>query len=92
MATYTVKRGDTLSEIAKKYGVSIATIKQANADLIKNINLLEIGWKLYIPTSDQQPIAVKPPKDYAAVVKQLEKVLEDIEKLSSFIVLERMLK
>lgn len=92
MATYTVKRGDTLSEIARKHGVSIASLKQANADLIKNINIIEVGWKLIIPASDQQPTTAKPPKDCEAIVKQLEKVLDDIEKLSSFIVLERMLK
>lgn len=92
MTTYTVKRGDTLSDIARKHGTTVSALQKANAHLIKNINLLEIGWKLNIPASDQQPTTASPPKDYEAIVKQLEKVLDDIEKLSSFIVLERMMK
>lgn len=46
--TYTVKRGDTLSAIAKKYGT---TVKQIAADNnIKNVNLIYVGQKLKIQT------------------------------------------
>lgn len=50
--TYTVKRGDTLWAIAKKYygsGAKYPTIYEANKDKIKNPNLIQIGWVLKIP-------------------------------------------
>jgi len=43
---HTVKAGDTLSKIAKTYGVSLDTIVKANN--IKNINLIHVGQKLII--------------------------------------------
>lgn len=46
--TYTVKRGDTLSGIAKKYGVSVQQL--INANNIKNPNLIYVGQILTIPT------------------------------------------
>lgn len=45
--TYTVKRGDTLSGIAKKYGVSVQQL--INANNIKNPNLIYVGQILTIP-------------------------------------------
>ena len=45
-ATHTVKKGETLSVIAKKYGVTIAAIKSANG--MKNDNI-RAGQKLKIP-------------------------------------------
>lgn len=45
--TYTVKKGDTLGKIAKKYGVSVAQI--VNANNIKNPNLIYVGQILTIP-------------------------------------------
>ncbi|GAB2681137.1 hypothetical protein GCM10027036_39710 [Flavihumibacter cheonanensis] len=47
---YTVKSGDNLSNIAKKYpGLSWKDIYEANTDLIKNPDLIHPGWKLKIP-------------------------------------------
>lgn len=43
-ATYTVKKGDTLSEIARKEGVSMATLQSLNG--IKNPNLIKVGQVL----------------------------------------------
>lgn len=44
--TYTVKRGDTLSTIAKKYGTTVKAIAAENG--IKNKNLIYVGQKLKI--------------------------------------------
>ena len=49
---YTVKKGDTLWAIAKKYygnGAQYPKIVNANKSLIKNPNLIQIGWVLTIP-------------------------------------------
>jgi len=44
---YTVKKGDTLSSIAKKYGVTVDAIVKANN--IKNKNLIRVGSVFVIP-------------------------------------------
>ena len=44
---YTVRRGDTLSAIAWRYGVNMWSIARANK--IGNPNLIYVGQKLYIP-------------------------------------------
>ena len=49
---YTVKKGDTLWAIAKKYygnGAKYTKIVNANKSLIKNPNLIYVGWVLIIP-------------------------------------------
>ena len=49
--TYTVKSGDNLSKIAKKYpGLSWKDIYEANKDQIKDPDLIQPGWKLKIPS------------------------------------------
>jgi len=47
---YTVERGDSLSKIAKAYGVTWQDIFEANKDIISNPDLIQPGWKLKIPT------------------------------------------
>lgn len=50
MATYTVKQGDNLSTIAKKYGTTWQKIYNANKSTIgSNANLIYAGTKLTIP-------------------------------------------
>jgi len=44
--TYIVKRGDTLSGIAKKFKTSVSKLKSLNK--IKNINLIRVGQKIKI--------------------------------------------
>lgn len=47
--SYKIKRGDTLSAIAKKYKTTCAAIKAANPDKIKNINKIYAGDIIKIP-------------------------------------------
>ena len=46
---YVVVKGDNLSKIGSKYGVSWKSIYEANKDIIKNPDLIQPGWKLKIP-------------------------------------------
>lgn len=45
---YTVRNGDTLSAIARKYGTTVSAIQKLNAALIKNVNLIQVGWKIRV--------------------------------------------
>lgn len=47
---HTVKRGDTLSEIAEKYNVTVAALAAANG--ITNPDRIDVGQILTIPGSD----------------------------------------
>ncbi|MGG3383092.1 GH25 family lysozyme [Heyndrickxia faecalis] len=47
--TYTVKRGDTLSGLAKKYGTTVAKLQKLNG--IKNANRIYVGQKIKISGS-----------------------------------------
>ncbi|ARB32192.1 hypothetical protein BAJT_02300 [Bacillus velezensis] len=48
-ATYTVKKGDALSVIAQKNGVSMATLQRLNG--IKNPNFIKVGQVLKLTDS-----------------------------------------
>jgi murein DD-endopeptidase MepM/ murein hydrolase activator NlpD len=56
---YTVQAGDTLSKIAKKNGVSVVALKQANG---LNDGLLKIGQTLKLPAAGEK-MAVAPAVD-----------------------------
>ena len=45
---YTVQRGDPLFAIARRYGTSVSAIQKLNASLIKNVNLIQVGWKIRV--------------------------------------------
>ncbi len=56
---YTVKRGDTLSAIASRYGTSVSALAKANN--IRNVNLIHSGQRLSIPgAAAAKPAASKP--------------------------------
>ena len=46
-STYTVRRGDSLSGIASKHGVSMSSLQRANG--ISNASHIQVGQKLKIP-------------------------------------------
>lgn len=48
MSTYTIKRGDTLSGIASRYGTDVSTLMGLNP-YIKNANLIYAGKSLNLP-------------------------------------------
>lgn len=47
-ASYVVRRGNTLSGIARRFGVSVNSLRRANG--IRNVNRIRVGQKLVIPT------------------------------------------
>lgn len=52
-AEYTVVKGDTLGKIAKRFGVTVAALVEANS--IKDPNLIRIGQVLVIPGAEPEP-------------------------------------
>lgn len=90
--TYKVVSGDTLSEIAQKFGVSVKDIKNANSNLIKDVNIIRVGWVLKIPVYDASESVSKPSKNYETIGKQIEKALQDIQNLDSVKTLKKMLE
>ena len=49
--TYLVQAGDTMSKIAKKFGVPLATLIDANKTTIPNPNVLQVGDTVIIPSA-----------------------------------------
>lgn len=84
MITHVVQSGDTLNRIATRYNVTVRDIQNANKKLITNVNIVKVGWALKIP--------IETATNYYELGKQLEKCLNDIEKLDSFKILRGMMK
>lgn len=83
--TYIVRTGDNLTTIAKEFNTTVSTILTANPK-IKNPDVIYAGTDLVIPVNNSENS-----KDYASIGKQVEKCLNDIEKLDSFQKLSKML-
>lgn len=83
MKHHIVKRGDTLSGIAARYGVTVAQIAAVNT--IQNVNMIFEGQALVIPEVGTLF------HDNAAIGEQLIKTLDAIEALPEFKEMERML-
>ena len=92
MSTYIVKRGDTLSEIAKKNGTTVHALMSINKH-INNANVIRVGQVINLPSPVPVTPAPKPTeKDYAAIGQKVEKCLAAIEKLPEFLALENLLR
>ncbi len=68
--TYTVKPGDTLSSIGKKFGVTVDTIRYANN--LTNIGYLKTGQKLEIPPVNGVVYKVKSGDTIARIAKKFK--------------------
>lgn len=88
MIKYTVKKGDSLSEIADRYNVTVAAICNENPR-IKNPNIIGVGWELSIPTvSHVDPVEVDA---NTAIGKAIRACLNAICSLPEFAALEAVL-
>lgn len=47
---HTIVRGETLGGIASAYGTTVAILKYYNADKITDVNKIQTGWVIRIPT------------------------------------------
>jgi len=74
---YKVVKGDTLAAIAKRYGVSVGLIVQANKDEYKRItpDYIQAGWILDIPT---QKYIVKRGDTLTAIAQRFNTTVEKI--------------
>lgn len=79
-STYTVKKGDTLSAIAKKYGTTVDKLVKDNN--IKNPNLINIGQKIKIGGSSVSHYTVKKGDNLSKIAKNHGISLDQIKKLN----------
>ena len=79
--TYKIKKGDTLSEIAKKYGTTVSTLASINN--IKDVDKIYAGVTIKIPTTNSSYIeyTIKKgdtlseiAKKYGTTVKKLQSI------------------
>lgn len=75
-AVYVVKKGDTLSAIARKYNTSVKVLAELNR--IKNPDVIGVGQVLTLPE-------IKAEKPAEPDVKELfQKCVKDVQELPSF--------
>lgn len=67
--TYTVQTGDTMSSIALKFGVSIADLQAANAEI--SPNAMSVGQLLNIPSNPDNPSGEPTPTPAPFTVQQI---------------------
>lgn len=54
-STYVIQRGDSMSKIANKYGVSLKALCEANRATVPNCNVISAGTSLLIPAGGSSP-------------------------------------
>lgn len=74
--SYTVVRGDTLIDIAKTFGVSLATICESNN--INNPNLILVGQSLEFPAVSGLLYTVRPGDSLESLAKRYQVEYEEI--------------
>lgn len=84
MSTYTVKKGDTLTGIAKRYSTTVKQLQKLNPSLISDVNKISVGWVLNVPTNTQSPTRCK-------TCEAFNKAIKDIQKLDSVKAFERLI-
>jgi len=68
--TYTVQRGDTISSIALKFGVSMDDLQAANPEI--SPNAMSVGQVLKIPGNPESPSGEPTPTPVPFTVQQIE--------------------
>lgn len=82
--TYIVRKGDTLSAIAKSHNTTVAELASANG--LRNPNFIQVGQTLRIPTKEPAK-----PVNNNQVYNALVTCLDAIEDLPEFKQLEALL-
>ncbi|KYC67158.1 GH25 family lysozyme [Heyndrickxia coagulans] len=79
---YVVKRGDTLGEIAKKYGTTVAKLAKLNG--IKNVNRIFVGEKITVSGADKvtKYYAVKKGDTVSAIAKKYSTTVAKVKALN----------
>lgn len=85
---YTVKKGDTLTAIARNHNTTVAALVAANG--IANPNLILVGQVLEIPDSNPEP-QPEPKPDNNKLYNAFITCMDAIEQLPEFQQLEKML-
>jgi LysM repeat protein len=68
--TYTVQRGDTISSIALKFGISMDDLQAANPEV--SPNSMSVGQVLNIPSNPENPSGEPTPTPVPFTVQQIE--------------------
>lgn len=68
--THVVKPGETLSQIASKYGTSVSALARANK--LKNPNLIVVGARLRVPARGRGSVATAPTPSATSIAASLD--------------------